>query len=177
MASPGRWDKSSLMKPCTVHSVIPPQVAMILERDGLNYTADQNCDRPSARNRNVGPIQPLTCCLLQPAPRKRRIGARMQMFRELLFDGRIKLAQSPLLDGPLLMCKPCRSPSIQRPQCRYVRNRLSELTPEMAQNRSRHVFKRSQRRTRHTDKAQLKGSTDPMSRSECLADCAPIAII
>jgi hypothetical protein len=55
------------------------------------------------------------------------------MFREPLFGRRIKLAQSPLFDGPPLMRKPCRSPPIQRSQRRYVWNRLPELATEMAQ--------------------------------------------
>jgi hypothetical protein len=34
------------------------------------------------------------------------------MFRELLFDSGMKIAQSPLFDGPPLMSKPRRSPAI-----------------------------------------------------------------
>jgi hypothetical protein len=47
----------------------------------------------------------------------------------------------------------------------------------MAQNRSRHVFQRSQCRADHADEAELQGDSDPMSRSKCLADRAPVAII
>jgi hypothetical protein len=101
----------------------------------------------------------------------------MKMFREPLFDCRIKLAQSPLFDGPPLMCKPCRSPPIQRSQCRYVWNRLPELTTEMAQNRSRHIFQRSQCRASQAEEAELQGGTDPVSRSESLADGAPVASV
>src|ERR1700738_289709 len=64
------------------------------------------------------------------------------------------------------MCKPCRSPPIQRSQCVYVWNRLPELPTEMAQNRGRHIFERSQCRAGHAQEAELKGGTDPVPRSE-----------
>jgi hypothetical protein len=101
----------------------------------------------------------------------------MNMFREPMFDSRIKLAQSPLFDRPPLMCKPCRSAPIQRSQCRYVWNRLSELTTEMAQNRTRHIFQGSQCRAGHAEESELQGRTDPVSRSESLADRAPVASV
>src|SRR5450755_760651 len=101
----------------------------------------------------------------------------MQMFLEPLFDSRIKLAQSPLFDRPPLMCKPCRSPPIQRSQCRYVWRRLLELTAEMVQNRSRHIFQRSQCRASHAEEAELQGGADPLSRSESLPDSASVARI
>src|SRR5277367_3353756 len=99
------------------------------------------------------------------------------MFREPLVDSRIKLAQSPLLDVRLLMCKPCRSPPIQCSQCRYVWNRLPELTTEMVRNRGRHIFQRSQCRAGQAEEAELQGGTDPVSRSESLADGPPVASI
>jgi hypothetical protein len=101
----------------------------------------------------------------------------MKVFDEPLFDSRIKVAQSPLLDGPPLMFKPCPSAPIQRPQCRYVRNRLSELTTEMAQDRGRYILQRSQCGAGHAEESELQGGTDPVTRSECLADRAPIASI
>jgi hypothetical protein len=47
----------------------------------------------------------------------------------------------------------------------------------MAQNRSRHIFQRSQCRAGHAEKSELQGGTDPVSRSESLADRAPVASI
>jgi hypothetical protein len=99
----------------------------------------------------------------------------LKIFLEPLFNSRIKLAQSPLFDGPPLMCKSRRSPSIQRSQRRYVWNRLLELTTEMAQNRSRYIFQRPQCRAGHAEEAQLQGGTDPVSQSKSLADGAPVA--
>jgi hypothetical protein len=87
----------------------------------------------------------------------------MKMFREPLFDDRIKLAQSPLLDGPPLMFKPCPSAPIQRSQCRYVWSRLFELTTEMAQDRGRHILQRSQCGAGHAEESELQGGTDPVS--------------
>jgi hypothetical protein len=108
------------------------QVAMILKRNGLDDVANQHRDRARARNRHIGSIQPLPGHLFQPAARECSVGACMKMFGELLFDGWIKLAQSPLLDGPPLMGKPSRSPPVQRSQRRYVWHWLFELTTEVA---------------------------------------------
>jgi hypothetical protein len=47
------------------------------------------------------------------------------------------------------MFKACPSAPIQRSQCRYVWNRLFELTTEMAQDRGRHILQRSQCRAGH----------------------------
>src|SRR5260370_42275596 len=99
------------------------------------------------------------------------------MFRELLFDSRIKLAQSPLFDRPPLMFKPCPPPPIQRPQCRDVWNRLFELTTEMAQNRGGPILPRSQIRAGQADEAELPGRADPMSRSKCPAGRGPVSIL
>ena len=101
----------------------------------------------------------------------------MKMFDELLFGSRIEVAQSPLLDGPPLMFKPRLSAPIQRSQRRYVWHRLFELLPEMAQNRRRHVVQRSQCLASHADEAKLQGGTDPVPRSECLANGTPVPII
>ena len=78
----------------TLHAVfghVPPQIAMILEGDGLNDAANQHRNRAWPRNCHVGSIQPFSGGLLQPAPRQRCPCARTQMVRELLFDGGIKL--------------------------------------------------------------------------------------
>ena len=101
----------------------------------------------------------------------------MKMFREPLFDSQIKLAQSPLLDGPPLMFKPCPSAPIQRSQRRDVWNWLFELTAEMSQDGGRHILQRSQCGAGHAEESELQGGTDPVTRSECLADRAPIASI
>jgi hypothetical protein len=63
----------------------------------------------------------------------------MKVFDEPLLNSRIEVAQSPLLDGPPLMFKPCPSPPIQRSQRRYVWHWLLELTTKMAQDRGRHI--------------------------------------
>jgi hypothetical protein len=99
------------------------------------------------------------------------------VFDEPLFNSRIKLAQSPLLDGPPLMFKPCPAAPIQRPQCCDVWNWLFELTTQMAQDRGRYIVQRSQCRAGHAYKAELQGGTDPVPRAECLADGTPVAII
>ncbi len=109
-----------------------PQIAMILKRNGLNDFANKRRNHARARNGHIGPIQPLARGLLQPAPRQSRVCAGMKVFGEPLFDDRIKLAQSPLLDRPPLMFKPCPAAPIQRSQRRYVWNLLFELTTEMS---------------------------------------------
>jgi hypothetical protein len=129
------------------------------------------------RNGHVGSIQPLAGGLCQPAPRQSCVGAFMEVFDEPLLNSRIEVARSPLLDGPPLMFKPCPSAPIQCSQCRYVWNWLFELTTKMAQDRGRHIFQRSQCRAGHADEAELQGGTDPVPRSECLADGTPVAII
>src|ERR1700693_2382795 len=101
----------------------------------------------------------------------------MKVFDEPLSGSRIEVAQSPLLNRPPLMFKPCPSAPIQRSQCRYVWNRLFELTTEMVQNRRGQVFQRSQGCAGHPHEAELQGGTDPVSRSKCLADRAPVALI
>jgi hypothetical protein len=75
------------------------------------------------------------------------------------------------------MFKPCPLAPIHRSQCRYVWNWLFELTTKMAQDGGRYIFQRSQCGAGHTDEAELQGGTDPVPRSECLADGAPVAII
>jgi hypothetical protein len=99
------------------------------------------------------------------------------MFSEPLFDSRIKLAQSPLLDGPPLMFKPSRPPPIQRSQSRYVWHRLFELATQMAKDRCRHIVHRSQCRAGHAEETELQRGADPLSRSESLTDRAPVACI
>jgi hypothetical protein len=51
------------------------------------------------------------------------------------------------------------------------------LTTEMVQNRSRHIFQRSQCRAGHAEEAELQGGADPLSRSESLPDGPPVASI
>jgi hypothetical protein len=62
------------------------------------------------------------------------------------------------LEAPALTYRPCRAPPIRRSQCRYVWNRLPELTTEMAQNRSRQIFQRSQCRAGHAKEAELQAA-------------------
>jgi hypothetical protein len=50
------------------------------------------------------------------------------------------------------------------------------LQPEIAQNHRRHVVPRSQCRAGHTDEAELQRGTDPVPRSECLANRPPVSI-
>jgi hypothetical protein len=59
----------------------------------------------------------------------------------------------------------------------FICNGLFELTTEMPQDRGRYIFQRSQYRAGHAAEAELQGGTDPVPRSECLADCTPVAII
>jgi len=81
----------------------PTQIPMILQRDRLNDSADQIGDHSRPRDRHVRSIQPFPGCLLQATPGQRRVGSLVNVFGESLFDTRIKLAQSPLLNGPTLV--------------------------------------------------------------------------
>jgi len=48
-------------------------------------------------------------------------------------------------------------------------------TADVMQNRSRHIFQRSQCRAGHAEEAELQRGADPLSRPESLADGAPVA--
>jgi hypothetical protein len=131
----------------------PTQIPMILQRDRLNDSADQIGDHSRPRDRHVRSIQPFPGSLLQATPGQRRVGSLVNVFGESLFDTRIKLAQSPLLNGPTLVFESGLPASVQRTQCRYVGGWSHELATQVAQHRNRHVLKRPQCGTCHPNEA------------------------
>ena len=103
---------------------MPSQLLLAISRSRHSYQHHKPKQVPT-----VGAFlffdHPLASCAMFVRIRRNDAVLRHRMWdrKVPLFDSRIKLAQSPLLDGPPLMCKPCRSPPIQRSQCRYAWNR------------------------------------------------------